>query len=360
MKTPSSIRAVIALVVASGMMAFTAACTRADSSRSAAPAADRGAAAELRLGYFPNITHAAALIGVKRGQFAAELGSGTTLTPQTFNSGTEAVAALLGGSLDISFVGSGPTINGFAKSNGGLRVISGATSGGAQLVARPEITSAEQLRGRRVATPQLGNTQDIALKKWLADKGLPTGDGPDKVTVVNSDNPLTFDAFRGGDIDAAWLPEPWASRLVVDAGATVLVDEKDLWPDGAFPTTVVMVRAQFLAEHPQTVRAFLRGLLAATDWASSHEAEARTVANDALKDLTGRALAAPVIDRAFSNITLTVDPLAARFSQLARDSVTAGITRTEPGLEGLVDLGALNAVLTAAGRPAVDAAGLDK
>jgi NitT/TauT family transport system substrate-binding protein len=353
-------RTVLVLVATAGLVVGLTACSRADSGTDT-PAADQGAAAELRLGYFPNITHAAALIGVERNLFSQELGTATTLTTQTFNTGNEAVGALLGGSLDITFIGSGPTINGFAKSDGeGVRLISGATSGGAQLVVRPDITGPDQLRGKQVATPQLGNTQDISLKKWLSEKGIGVGEGPDQVTVVNADNPQTFEAFRAGQIDAAWLPEPWSSRLVVDAGAKVLVDEKDLWADGEFPTTVVIVRTKFLQEHPQTVQAFLRGLLASIDWAGANPDQARTVANTALERLTGKALADAVIERAFANITLTTDPLAGTFPQLARDGVTAGVSSTEPDLAGLVDLGPLNAVLTAAGRPAADPAGLDK
>lgn len=356
-------RAVLVLIAVIGLATATG-CTRLDANEpsgaaSAGEGADKGPAAELRLGYFPNVTHAAALIGVEKGLFAAELGS-TKLTAQTFNDGTEAVSALLGNSLDIAFIGSGPAINAFAKSNGkAVRLVSGAASGGAQLVARPGITTAEQLRGRKVATPKLGNTQDIALKKWLAEQRIPLGDGPDKVTVVNADNPLTFDAFRQGGLDAAWLPEPWSSRLVVDAGATVLVDEKQLWPDGQYPTTVVIARTQFLRDHPQTVQAFLRGQLATLDWATTNPADARKVTNAALQQLTGKALAEPVVGRAFANISLTADPLAARFPQLAQDAVTAGVAKSAPDLAGFVDLGPLNTVLAAAGRPTVDQAGLN-
>jgi NitT/TauT family transport system substrate-binding protein len=351
-------RTALAVLVAAGLVVSAAACSRAQSSI-AGPVADKGAATELRLGYFPNVTHAAALIGVGKGLFAAELGA-TRLTTQTFGTGNEAVSALLGGSLDVAFIGSGPTINAFAKSAGeGVRLVAGATSGGAQLVVRPGIGSAEQLRGRRVASPQLGNTQDIALKKWLAGHDIPAGEGTDDVTIVNADNPQTFDGFRGGQIDAAWLPEPWSSRLVLDAGAEVLVDERDLWPGGQFPTTVVVARTGFLAEHQASVRALLRGLLATIDWAQANKTEAWTVTNDAIEELTGKALSAPVIERAFGNITLAIDPLAATFGQLARDSVTAGVSKREPDLKGLVDLTALNAVLASAGRPPIDAAGLD-
>ena len=369
MKTARTARTALALLaaglVAAGLVAAAGGCTRLDAGEGGggdggAAATDRGPAAELRLGYLPNVTHAAALIGVRNGLFAAELGTATRLTTQAFNDGTEEVGALLGGSLDIAFVGPGPAINAFDKSGGkAVRLIAGATSGGAQLVARPGISTAEQLRGRTVATPKLGNTQDIALKAWLAGRGIPARGGAAGVTIVNADNPQTFAAFRAGELDAAWLPEPWASRLVLDAGATVLVDEGDLWPDGRYPTTVVLARTGFLREHPQTVLAFLRGQLAAVEWAAQHPAGARQAVNAALAELTGKPLADPVIARAFDGITLTADPLAGAFPRLAANAVTAGVARAAPDLAGFADLGALNAVLGAAGRPAVDAAGLD-
>ena len=244
--------ALAALTVAGGVTA----CARA-AETTAAPAV-AGPAAELRLAYFPNITHAPALIGVAKGFFATELGR-TTLTTQTFNAGPDEVAALLGGSLDAGFIGSSPAINAFARSKGeAVRLIAGSTSGGAQLVVSPDITSPAQLRGRTIATPQKGNTQDVALKKWLQANQLAPGTGPDQVTVANLDNPRTLDLYRSGQLAGGWLPEPWSSQLV-GAGAKVLVDEKTLWPNGQFPTTVLIVRTPYLREHPDTVAALLRG-----------------------------------------------------------------------------------------------------
>jgi NitT/TauT family transport system substrate-binding protein len=335
--------------------AAAAGCSRAGGS-DAAPAAssDKGPATELRLGYFPNVTHAAALVGLGKGLFTKELGS-TKLVPTKFNAGPEEVGALLGGSLDAGFIGSGPAINAYAKSNGeAVRLIAGATSGGAQLVVKPTITKPEDLVGKTVVTPQLGNTQDVSLKKWLAGKNL-TG----KVKVTNLENAQTLDAFKKGDVDAAWLPEPWSSRLVLDAGAKVLLDEASLWPDGKFPTTVLIVRTQFLQEHPETVKALLSGLLAAIDYSSMNAADAKAVVNDQLKQATGKALKPAVIDRAFKNIQITADPIASTFPQLAKDQVTAGIAKEAPAVAGFADLGPLNDVLSKAGKPTVDAAGLD-
>ena len=352
MRIRRTVAALSAVVLAVGL----AACSRADrDTEPAAAGADKGPAAQLRLGYFPNVTHAAALIGLDKGLFAKELGTGTKLVPTKFNAGPEAVGALLGGSLDATFIGSGPAINAYAKSNGeAVRLIAGATTGGAQLVARSTITKPADLAGKTVVTPQLGNTQDVSLKKWLSKEGL-TG----KVKVTNLENAQTLDAFKQGRVDAAWLPEPWSSRLVLDAGAKVLVDEASLWPGGRFPTTVLIVRTAFLAEHPQTVKALLKGLVAATDYASTDPADAKTAVNAQLKELTGKALKPEVIDRAFSTIELSTDPVASTFPQLADDAVTAGVAKTAADVDGFADLGPLNEVLGAAGKPTVDAAGLD-
>ncbi|GAA3090026.1 NitT/TauT family transport system substrate-binding protein [Kribbella aluminosa] len=332
-----------------------AGCSRAGGNDATqAASSDKGPATELRLGYFPNVTHAAALVGLGKGLFAKELGS-TKLVPTKFNAGPEAVGALLGGSLDASFIGSGPAINAYAKSNGqAVRLIAGTTSGGAQLVVKPSITKPADLIGKTVVTPQLGNTQDVSLKKWLAQQNL-TG----KVKVTNLENAQTLDAFKKGDVDAAWLPEPWSSRLVLDAGAKVLLDEASLWPEGKFPTTVLIVRTQFLQEHPESVKALLTGLVASIDFADTDKADAKTVVNDQLKAATGKALKPAVIDRAFQHIQITADPIASTFPQLAKDQVTAGIAKQAPAVAGFADLGPLNEVLAKAGKPAVDAAGLD-
>ena len=351
----SAIRPFRLLAATLALTLAAAGCSRAGGSDdTAAASSDKGPATELRLGYFPNVTHAAALVGLGKGLFTKDLGS-TKLVPTKFNAGPEEVGALLGGSLDAGFIGSGPAINAYAKSNGGaVRLIAGATSGGAQLVVKPTITKPEDLIGKTVVTPQLGNTQDVSLKKWLAGKNL-TG----KVKVTNLENAQTLDAFKKGDVDAAWLPEPWSSRLVLDAGAKVLVDEASLWPDGKFPTTVLIVRTQFLQEHPETVKALLSGLLAAIDYSSANTADAKAVVNDQLKQATGKALKPAVIDRAFKNIQITADPIASTFPQLAKDQVTAGIAKQAPVVAGFADLGPLNDVLSKAGKPTVDAAGLD-
>lgn len=326
------------------------ACSRANSTPAAST--DQGPAAELRLGFFPNVTHAAALIGLDKGLFTKELGS-TKLTQQSFNAGPDEVSALLGKSLDAAFIGSGPAITAFTKSEGGVVLVAGATSGGAQLVVSNGINSPSELAGKTVATPQLGNTQDVSLKTWLAKNNL-TG----KVNVENLANADTLTQFEQGAIQGSWSPAPWDDQLIQTGRGHVLVNESTLWPGGQFPTTVLVVRTQFLQQHPATVTALLKGELDAIDYAKSNKAGAVSAVNDQLKTLTGKALPQPVIDAAFDEIQLTADPLASDFPQLAKDQVTAKILTTAPSMRGFADLTLLNKELTAQGQQAVSAGGI--
>jgi NitT/TauT family transport system substrate-binding protein len=357
-RTTTRSRSVVVLLALLAVVGLLSACSRADDGSSSASGGPTSPAPEVKLGYFPNITHAPALIGVSQNFFAQELGQ-TKLTTQTFNAGPDEVNALLGGSLDVAFIGSSPAINAFAKSKGeAIRLIGGSTTGGAQLVTTPDITSPQQLLGKTIATPQAGNTQDVALKKWLKENNLPIGTGPNAVTVQNIDNPRTLDLFKQKQVAGGWLPEPWSSRLV-DAGAKVLVDEKSLWPNGKFPTTVIIARTDFVNQHPQTIEALLRGEQKAIDFATQNAAQAKTVTNDSIKQVTGSSLSPKVLDRAFTELSFDSDPLASTFPQLSKDSVTAGATPSETDLKGFLNVTALNTVRQAAGKPAVDTAGLE-
>ncbi|MCB5283122.1 hypothetical protein BJQ89_02888 [Arthrobacter sp. ES1] len=219
-------------------------------------------------------------------------------------------------------------------------------------MVKPEITSAADLAGKKLATPQLGGTQDVALRAWLGTQGYRTNtDGSGDVAINPTENAQTFKLFQDGKLDGAWLPEPWASRLVLQAGAKVLVDEKELW-DGAlsgkpgeFPTTVLIVNKKFAAEHPGTVTALLKGHVESVDWLNAAPAaEKAAVLNAALKDSAGAALPADVIDRSLTNIVFTVDPLAGTYKKLLQDGVAAGTT-TQADISGIFELTALNRVL---------------
>ena len=327
-----------------------------------AAAADSGPAAELRLGYFNNITHAPALVGVSKGFLAKDLGA-TKLTTQTFNAGPAAIEALNAGAIDATYIGPNPAINSYVKSNGqSISIIAGAASGGAQLVVRPGINSAADLKGKTLASPQLGGTQDVALRAWLGKQGFKTStDGSGDVAINPTENAQTLKLFQDGKLDGAWLPEPWASRLVLQAGAKVLVDEKDLWQKGEFVTTVLIVNKKFAAEHPATVQALLKGHVESVDWLNAAPAaEKAAVLNTGLKAAAGKALPADVIDRSLKNIVFTVDPLAGTYKKLLQDGVDAGTTK-QADINGIFDLTALNSVLgeSAAGKK-ISAEGLGK
>ncbi|MCC2317552.1 ABC transporter substrate-binding protein [Cellulomonas chengniuliangii] len=346
------------LLIASA--AVLAACAALDTPRAQeVDAGANGEAAELRLGYFANITHAIPLIGVADGTYADALGE-TTLTTEIFNAGPAAVEALFADGLDATYIGPNPAINAFAKSDGeAVRIIAGATSGGAQLVVRDGITSVEDLRGATLATPQVGNTQDVALRAWLLDNGLRTSvtGGDNDVLIAPQENAQTLDLFRQGALDGAWLPEPWASRLVVEGGGNVLLDEKELWPGGDFVTTHLIVRTEFLAQYPETVARLLEAHVATGEWIAAHDQEAAQAANSAIEGLTSKKLGDDVLLRAWSNLRSTNDPVAGSLQTSADHAAETGVS-DKVDLSGIYELGPLNAVLAARGHAPVSAAGL--
>jgi NitT/TauT family transport system substrate-binding protein len=352
-----------ALVASAALLATLAACAATGRATETADRAVRvspdAQATELRLGYFANITHATALVGVADGTYAESLGD-TELTTEVFNAGPAAIEALFGGALDATYIGPNPAINAFAKSDGeAVRIVAGATSGGAQLVVRDGIDDIEDLRGATLATPQLGNTQDVALRAWLLDQGLVTSltGGRNDVEIVSQENSQTLDLVKQGTIDGAWLPEPWASRLVLEGGGTVLVDERDLWPDGDYVTTHLIVRTEFLEQYPGTVRALLEAQVTTNAWIAANSDEARTLANGAIGELTGKSLSDDVLARAWDNLTLTDDPVASSVQVSADHAAGVGVS-DEVDLDGIYDLAPLNAVLAERGLTAVSAAGL--
>lgn len=322
------------------------------------PVTPQSEASELRLGYFANVTHASALVGLETGLLADALGD-TELSPQAFAAGPAAVEALSAGAIDAAYLGPNPAVNSFVQSGGAsLRIVAGAAGGGAALVVRDGIDAPGDLRGAVLASPQLGNTQDVALRSWLAEHDLTTSaTGAGDVDVVPTDNARTLQLFRSGELDGAWLPEPWVSRLVLEAGAEVLVDEGELWPRAEYPTTVLVVRAEYLEEHPMTVRALVAGHAASVAWIGDHPGELAGVVNERLTADAGAALPDAVIDRALDHVTATTDPFAATFPALHRAAADTGTGRAGD-LDGLFDLRALNAVRAGAGLPPVDAAGL--
>lgn len=312
-------------------------------------------ASTLRLGYFPNITHATAIVGVESGIFSKALGPDIKLELLTFAAGSSAVEALLNGAIDATYIGPNPAINAFAKSEGqAIRIVAGATSGGAFLVVKPDIGTAADLRGRKLATPQLGNTQDVALRTWLLDNGLRADvEGGGDVSILPQENAQTLETFTTGDIDGAWVPEPWATRLIVEGKGIVLVDEATLWPRGRYVTTHLIVRTDFLQAHPDLIRSLLAGDIEANALVNSDAAQAQELTNQGIERITGKKLGGAVIEAAWKNLTFTVDPVASSLKTSADNAVNVGLLE-QVDLAGIYDLGLLNGLLEAAGKPPVD------
>lgn len=356
------------LVAGALVLLVLSACATTGRPANAEVFTDLGPAQEVRIGYFANVTHSAALVADVEGYFQDALGADVKVTVTTFNAGPAAIEAVRGGSIDVAYVGPNPAITGYVTTNGSLlRIVAGAASGGAQLVVDPQVTSVDQLAGARIATPQRGGTQDVAARAHFAEHGLRTDiNGGGDVSIVPTTNAQTLQLFTDAQIDGAWLPEPWASRLVLEAGAAVLVDERDLWPGGEFVTTNIIATQRFLGEHPDSVTAVLEAHVQAIDWITAHPTEAATVVNAALEDKAGKALPDDVLTRSFANLTFTADPFASTLDTLFTDGLDAGTTELPLGisadgaLDGIYDLRLLNSVLTAHGDAPVSAGGLGK
>jgi NitT/TauT family transport system substrate-binding protein len=338
-----------ALAVAAMAASGLAGCNRGE---------EAAAATTIRLGYFPNITHAPALIGVHDKIYEKHLGS-VKLETTTFNAGPSAIEAMLADAIDATYIGPNPAINGWSQSNGTLlRIIAGATSGGAALVVKPGINTPQDLKGKRIATPQLGNTQDVALRHWLKGLGFVTDQaGGGDVHVLPTPNAEILTGFADGALDGAWVPEPHLSRLVLELGGKVLLDEKTLWPGGAFVTTHLIVSKKFLDRNPTLVQNLLKGHLEAVEVAASGSAAAKRSANDQLAALSGKGLKDDVLDASFANLTFTVDPIATSLDGSAKHAEEVGLLKPVD-LTGIYVLDPLNAVLREAGKPEVSAGNL--
>jgi NitT/TauT family transport system substrate-binding protein len=338
----------LAAVLALGLAAT--ACGGDDDDGAAAggeqASADAAPSGTLNLGYFANVTHAPAIIGQQQALFEEALGDDVEVNYSTFNSGTEASEALLTGSIDATFIGPNPAINAFAESDGAVRIVAGTTSGGAALVVRDGIETPEDLEGTTLATPDLGNTQDVALRYWLGEEGYEVDEsGGGDVSITPQDNADTLTAFQDGSIDGAWVPEPWATRLVNEGGGHVLLDEADLWPEGQFVTTHLIVRTDYLEESPANVRGLVEGLLDALDVANGDDpAQAQTTTNDGIEEVTTQRLDEATIQGAWENLTFTPDPIASSLEASKDHAVEVGLLE-DVDLEGIYDLTILNELL---------------
>lgn len=312
----------------------------------------------LRIGYFPNINHAQAVIGLGNGDFQRALGDNVQVTTQIFNAGPSAIEALFANQIDVTYIGPNPAINGYVQSNGeALRVISGAASGGAVFVVRNDsgINSPQDLANKKFATPELGNTQDVALRNYLLDNGFNTKDKGGNVEVLPVKNPDIVTLFLTKQIDGAWVPEPWGERLVREGGGKILVDERDLWPpEGKFVTTNIIVNPNYLENNPDVIKKLLEVHIDETNWINDNPDQALQTFNEELDKLTGKMIPEDEYREGMSRLELTFDPIKESLFKSADDAFNIGfLGKTRPDLARIYDLNILNEVLKERGLPEI-------
>ena len=322
-----------------------AGCGSATSPSGSGSSGSASAPVTLRLGFLANITHASALIGVEKGFFTSALGKAGKLSTTVYNSGTQETTAILAGQIDAAYVGPNPAINAWQKSGGtAIKIVSGAATGGASVVVKPGITSAAQLKGKSVATPSLGNTQDVAVRYWLKQNGITTtttGGGEVSVKPVAPNSNAVLE-FKSGQVAGGSEPSPYDVQMVKDGGK-VLFSEPGV-------TTNLMVTQTFLKAHPAIVSDLLKGQIKADDYIAKDPTAAEQAANAELTALTGKGIKSSILPAAFKEITFTNDPDASSLSADAQEAESAGLLKPV-NLGGIYDLGPLNQLLKAAGEP---------
>ncbi len=348
-------------LIAAGLAAATllaAGCSSSGSSGSPGTSAGSGSSSApvtLRLGFLENITHASALVGIKEGYFTKSLGKNVTLKLYPFSTGTEEATALLAGQLDAAYVGPNPAIKAWQTSGGKLiRVISGAASGGAELVVKQTITAASQLKGQKLASPSLGNTQDVSLRYWLKTQGLttsPTGGGDVPITPISPNSDAVL-AFQSGSIAGGWEPAPYDAEMLADGGH-VLVNEASLWPGGQFVTAELVATQSFIAAHPAVIDGLLKGQIEANNFINSDRPAAEAAADAELAAVSGKALKTSIVAASFAQVTFTNDPIASSLITDAQHAADLGLLKPVSDLSAIYDLGPLNKLLAAAGQPQV-------
>ena len=292
----------------------------------------------LRVGYFPNLTHASAVI-----------------EPHVYNAGPAAVEALYANQIDLAYVGPTPAINAFVKSDGDIRIISGAASGGASFVVRNDakIQSPQDFVGKTFSSPQIGNTQDIALRSYLLDNGYKTSENGGSVNVLPASNSDIVTLMLKKSIDGAWVPEPWVTTLVHQANGKIFLDERNLWNDDKFVTAQIVVRPEFLQAHPDAIKKFLEANVDEINWINNNPDQARHSFNTEYQKLTTKTIPDDQLKEAFSRLDITYDPIVSSLYKSADNQYKIGFLDSKPDLSGIYDLTLLNQVLQEKGLPQI-------
>ena len=310
----------------------------------------------IRIGYFANINHIQAVIGIGNGDFQNGLGD-VKIQSQVFDAGPSAIEALVANRIDVTYVGPNPAINGYLKSDGqGLRIISGVSSGGAVFVIRNDsgINSIHDFADKKFASPQLGNTQDVALRSYLLKNGYKTTENGGNVTIIPAKTADIVTMMSKKDIDGAWVPEPWGTILAKQANGKIFLDERDLWPNGEFATALIVVRTDYLNSHPDIIQKLLESHVKETIWINNNKDESIKIFNVQIQKITGKTISNDVISEALSRMEITYNPIKSSIDKSANDAYSLGfLGDTKPDLSNIFDLTILNKVLQEQNLPTI-------
>jgi len=294
---------------------------------------------KLRVAFFPSIGHAVPIVGLENGIFQEEIGEQIKIETKIFDSGPQVIESIFAGSIDIAYVGPGPIINGFLKSDGmDIKILSGAASGGASFIVQPNsgLDSFENFDGKRIASPQISNSQDVSLRHYLASNGLKPVEKGGTVFVLNISNPDIYTLFAKGDIDGAWVPEPWATMLVQDLDGVRLFNEEKLWPNEQFASVLLIVRTDYLENNHELVQNWLKSHKETVAWINSNPDQSKSIFESFLKKYMGKSLPTKIIDESFSNLTITSDPIKNSVLTFAERADALGyLGRTGYNLDGI-------------------------
>jgi len=282
---------------------------------------------KIRVAYFPNISHAVPIIGMEKGTFQDQIGNNTVIESMLFDAGPQVIESIFAGSIDIAYVGPGPAINGFLKSeNHNVKILSGAASGGASFIAHPnsKINSVADFGGKRIAAPQIGNTQDISLRNYLSENGLKPAEKGGSVIVLNIPNPDIYTLFAKGDIDAAWVPEPTATILVQQLNGTRLFNEEELWPDNRFASVLLIAREEYVNQNPEVITKWLEAHQQTVNWINSNPEQTRVIFLQFMKKETGKTLSDKLVDESLFNLEITSDPIVNSIHTFAKRADSLG------------------------------------
>ena len=267
---------------------------------------------KIRVAFFPSISHAAPIVGIENGIFERSIGQEIKIETKLFDSGPQVIESIFANSIDVAYVGPGPVINGFLKSNGNdIKILAGASSGGASFIIHPDsgLDSIENFDGKRIASPQISNSQDVSLRHYLASNNLQPVEKGGTVFVLNISNPDIYTLFAKGEIDGAWVPEPWATMLVEELDGVRLFNEENLWPNEEFTSVLLIARTDYLEKNPELVKNWLKSHEETIAWINANPDKSKSIFEGFLKKHMGKSLPTKIIDESFSNLTITSDPI---------------------------------------------------